>query len=172
MQKYTSLETKRLRLIPASKDFAPFALKLMNSPKWIEFIGQRNIHTVEDAEKYIEEKMLPQFERLGFGNYYVVEKFSGETLGACGLYTREGLESVDIGFAFLEEYEGKGFAYEAASKIMQEGIEQFGLTSICAITTPENKSSQKLIEKLGLRFKEIINLPDDPVDLMLYEWKK
>jgi [ribosomal protein S5]-alanine N-acetyltransferase len=168
MPSYPSFETERLLLQPSSLAYAPFVFELLNTPKWLANIGDRNVHSVADAEQYIEVKMLPQFERLGFGNYFVFRKADGVIMGSCGLYDRDGLEGVDIGFAFLPQYEGQGYGYECASKIMEVGVKDFGIKKISAITIPENIASQKLIEKLGLTFQKMVSLPGDDVALMLY----
>ncbi len=160
--------TKRLILKPIAVEDAPFILKLFNTPGWHKYIGDRKVYTVEDAEKYIQKKMLPQYHKLGFGNYTLRLKESLTPIGTCGLYDREGLEGVDIGFALLPAYEKLGYAYEAARKIMDLAFNVFGLKRIQAITVTDNYSSQKLIEKLGLRFIKHIRLPDDDAELMLY----
>ena len=67
-------DTERLILKPASLDDADFFLELYNMPKFIQFIGDRNMRTKEDAENYIQNRFLPQLERLGFGNYVVILK--------------------------------------------------------------------------------------------------
>jgi len=69
----------------------------------------------------------------------------------------------------LEEYEGKGYAYEAALKVQSIGMDDFGLKKISAIISKENFSSQKLIEKLGLKFKNHVTLPNEDEELMYYE---
>lgn len=93
-------------------------------------------------------------------------------LGICGLYDREGLEGIDIGFALLPEHEHKGYAFESASELKRAGIEVFGLSRIGAITTKENVASQILLEKLGLKFSRTVQLPNDDEELLLYEYKK
>ena len=82
---------------------------------------------------------------------------------------RDGLNAPDIGFSFLSEFEGKGYGFEASKKLMEIAFSEFGLKKISAITTKENIASQKLIEKLGLKFQSIVQLPDDPEDLLYYE---
>lgn len=131
-------ETERLIIKLVDIDDAEFLLKLLNTEKWLKNIGDRNVDSLEDAQKYVREKNLPQIERLGFGNAIVILKSNNEKIGTTGLYDREGIDGVDIGFAFLEEYEGKGYAYEAAKKIMDIGINKFGIKKISAITLPEN----------------------------------
>ena len=101
MRTYQSFETERLLLKPMSKEDAPFLLELLNSPKWIKYVGDRNVHSIEEAASYIKIKMTPQLKRLGFSNYTVIRKTDHAKLGSCGLYDREGLEGVDIGFPFF-----------------------------------------------------------------------
>ena len=165
-------ETERLLLRPTVEADAAFIYELMNSKGWIENIGDRGIKNLADAANYVKEKMRPQQERLGFSNYSVIRKSDGVIMGSCGLYDREGLEGVDIGFAFLPQYGQKGYALEAAQKVKALAFGEFGLTLIKAITTKTNVPSQKLIEKLGLTFVKMINLPNDDEELMLYQIEK
>ena len=146
-------ETERLRLKPTSEEDAAFIVALVNTPKWLKYIGDRNIRSVEDAEAYIKAKMLPQLKRLGFANYTVTRKSDNTKMGTCGLYDREGLDGIDIGFAFLPEHEQKGYAFEAANKLKDVAFEEFGITEVSAITTRDTLSSQKLLKKLGLKLK-------------------
>ncbi|WP_018476558.1 GNAT family N-acetyltransferase [Pontibacter roseus] len=169
MSPYKSFETERLLLKPTSEEDAPFLLGLLNTPKWLQYIGDRNVKSVEDAQVYIRNRMTPQLERLGFSNYTIIRKSDGVKVGVCGLYDREGLEGIDIGFAFLPEHEGKGYAFEAASEIKRAGVEEFGIGQIRAITAKDNIASQKLLEKLGLRYSKMVQLPNDNEELMLYE---
>lgn len=162
-------ETERLIIRPMSLDDAEFIFELYNSPKFIKYIGDRNIKTLSDAENYIRNRFLPQFEKLGFGNYLIVTKDENQKIGGVGVFEREGLDVVDIGFSLLERFEGKGYAYEAAFKVKSIGMDEFGLKKISAITTKDNFSSQKLIEKLGLKFQKYVNLPEDNEELMYYE---
>ena len=112
--------------------------------------------------------MTPQFERLGYSNYTLMRKSDSSKLGTCGLYDREGLDGIDIGFALLPEYEGMGYAFEAASKLKDIAVNELGLKSMRAITTKENFSSQKLIEKLGLHLEGTTKIPGDDDELLLY----
>ena len=166
-----SFETERLIIRPTNIEDAPFIFELLNSPKWLKNIGNRNIKTVDDAKAYIENKMVPQLEKLGYSNNTVIRKSDGVKLGTCGLYNREGLDGVDIGFAFLPQYEKMGYAFESTNKIKEVAKTEFGIEEISAITLPENIDSQKLLKKLGLTFQKLIRLPNDPEELMLFHIK-
>ena len=123
---------------------------------------------MEDAE-FIKEKFLPHVEKHGFGSYVIVTKSDTKKIGNVGIYVRDGLDAPDIGFSFLPEFERKGYGFEASKKLMEIAFSEFGLKKISAITTKENIASQKLIEKLGLKYLKIVQLPDDPEDLLYYE---
>lgn len=164
---YKTYQTERLFLKPTNVEDAPLTLKLLNMPKWLSYIGDRNVHSLEDAENYIRTKMTPQLERLGFGNYTLIRKVDGSKLGCCGLYDREGLEALDIGFALLEKYEGKGYAYEAALCLKNAAFMDFNMQKLGAITVQANKASRKLLEKLGLEFLKMMDINGE--ELMYYE---
>ncbi|MFC0345724.1 GNAT family N-acetyltransferase [Epilithonimonas hispanica] len=164
-----TFETERLIMKLADLDDADFFLELYNTPSFIQYIGDRNLRTKEDAENYILNRFLPQFQKLGFGNYVVILKEDNTKIGAVGIFEREGLDVLDIGFSFLEKYEGKGYAYESANRLKEVAAIDFGVKKLSAITTKDNFSSQKLIEKLGLKFQKIITIPNDDAELMYYE---
>lgn len=165
---YKSFETERLLLRPTRVQDASFVYRLMNTPAWVRYIGDRNIKTEADATSYITKKMLPQLVRLGFSNYTVIRKTNGAKLGSCGLYDHEGLEGIDLGFAFLPEYERQGYAFEAASRLLRAAWDDFGQEKLLGITDKANHPSQKLLVKLGFRQEGILRLPGEQKDVLLY----
>ena len=172
MGPYKTFETERLIIKPTSEEDAAFIFELFNSPKWLKNIGDRNITSPDMAKDYILTKMQPQLERLGFSNYTLIRKMDHVKIGCCGLYDREGLEGIDIGFAFLPEYEGKGYAFEAADKLKNVAFNELGLHTISAITSKHNVSSQRLLEKLGLALAGTTILPNNDEELLLYKIEK
>ena len=165
---YKTFETDRLILRPTSEEDAEFILELLNSPKFVKYVGDRNVKSINEAKEYIKEKMTPQLERLGYANYTLIKKSDNHKVGTCGLYDRECLEGVDIGFALLPEYEGKGYGYESSSKIKYEAINRFKINKLKAITSKDNYSSQKLLSKLEFKLSGTTYLPDDNEELLLY----
>lgn len=162
-------ETERLIIRLISLDDAQLIFDLYNMPSFIKFIGNRNITDLEAAKNYIENRFFPQIEKLGYGNYAVILKEGNVKIGAVGIFEREGLDVADIGFSVLEAFEGKGLMFEASKKIKDEVMQNFGLKKISAITTKDNISSQKLIQKLGLEFMKFVTLPKDDEELMYFE---
>ena len=164
-------ETDRLLIRSTSVEDALFILELFNSPKWLKYIGDRNVRTVSQSKKYIQDRMLSQYERLGYSTFTVIRKSDLAKMGTCGLYDREGVEGIDIGFAFLQQFEGRGYAFEAAEKVMSLAFNEFGISELKAITTKYNFASQKLLDKLGMKQSGTMTLPGDKEELLLYSKK-
>ena len=100
--------------------------------------------------------------------YLVILKETGAPTGLCGLVRRDGLDDVDIGYAFLPKYWTKGYATEAALAVKGYAKNQIGLKRIVGITDPDNKGSIKVLEKLGLKFEKMVKLSEDDIELKLY----
>ena len=167
-----TFETDRLLLRPTDDSDADFILTLVNTPKWLANIGDRKVRTLEDAYVYIQTRITPQFERLGYGNYTVIRQADGAKLGSAGLYDRPGVDGIDLGFALLPEYEGRGYALESACRVRDAAFGTFGLETIYAVTIPANAASQKLLEKLGMSCQQMILLPGAQEEIMLYAMQR
>ncbi|MCM3619876.1 GNAT family N-acetyltransferase [Sutcliffiella horikoshii] len=162
------LETDRLVLRRLTSEDASFILELLNDPSWIKNIGDKGVRTLEDARRYIAEGPNAMYERFGFCLYLVQLKEEGTPIGLCGLIKRDLLEDVDIGFAFLPRYWSKGYAYEAASAVMEYGRSVLNLKKIVAITAPHNESSAKVLEKIGLKYHKMIAFSNDDDQVRLF----
>lgn len=162
------LETDRLILRNATADDAPFILDLLNQPSFIRFIGDRGIRDLEGAREYIQTRLVKSYDSNGFGLYLTLLKEGDIPIGICGLVKREGLDDVDVGFAFLPQYESKGYGFESASAVMDYSRNTLGLKRIAGITTTDNHKSIRLLEKLGLKFEKMIKLPNDDEELKFF----
>jgi RimJ/RimL family protein N-acetyltransferase len=162
------LETERLILREFTLDDTPFIIELVNSPGWLQFIGDRNIKTEEQAREYLRSGPLQSYEKNGFGLSLVALKADQSPIGMCGIIRRDSLENPDLGFAFLPAFEGKGLAYEMANATLAYAKNVLKLPVIFAITMPENKRSIKLLEKMGFQYSRTFISPADKVQLMLF----
>lgn len=156
--------TGRLSLRELNENDASFIIALLNTPSWLQFIGDRNVSNEAQAISYIQNGPQKSYAENGFGLYLVERKEGITSLGICGLIKREELECVDIGFAFLPEFEGMGYAYEAASAIMDLAQNKLNIKIIFAITNDNNVRSIRLLHKLGFRF---LRLHESPTKEML-----
>ncbi|WP_406685148.1 GNAT family N-acetyltransferase [Seonamhaeicola sp. MEBiC1930] len=162
-------ETNRLIFEKFTLEDAPFIKTLVNTPNWLKYIGDRNIKTIKDAEVYIQNSHFKSYMTMGFGFYKMLLKEEKlKPIGSCGLVKRDELEYVDIGFAFLPEYEGKGFGYESSVEIIKLAKETFKIDKLQAITVSYNFNSIKLLEKLGFTFEKSIKPFEDDEELMLF----
>ncbi|TXK74526.1 GNAT family N-acetyltransferase [Paenibacillus sp. N3.4] len=165
------LETERLIIRHQTIEDAAFILELLNDPSWIQYIGDRGVRTIDDARDYILKGALDMYVRLGFGFYLTELKDGGTPIGICGLVKRDFLEDVDVGFAFLPRFWGKGYAFEAASAVIDYAQCVLGLKRIVAITSEDNHSSAKLLEKLGLQFEGMIPYAGTAEEFSLFRLK-
>lgn len=161
------IETERLVLRRFTIDDAVFFMALLNDAAWIRYIGDRHVHSIAAAQAYLAKTYLAQYEKNGFGLYLTALK-DGTPIGMCGLIKRDGLDDVDIGFAFLPAYRGCGYALEATRASLDYGRRILKKKRVVAITLPENTPSVALLEKLGLQFERLIRLRDDADELALY----
>lgn len=163
-----NIDTERLLLRQFTTDDADFIIELLNDPSYIQNIGDRNIHTVEDAQTYILNGPIASYDKNGFGLCMVILKETSESIGMCGLIKRDTLKDVDLGYAFLPHFWGKGYAVEAAKAALEYGWQTVGLKRIVAITDPLNTASNHVLEKLGFVFEKIVKISADDIDLNLY----
>ena len=153
--------TKRLGLQLLTLDDHDFVLTLLNTKGWIEFIGDRNVHTYEDALTYINKIINTQ------NLFYWVVRIKDKNIpiGIISFLKRSYLENFDIGFAFLPEYNGNGYAYEAAKEILSMVSIIPEYSPVLATTVPQNVNSIKLLIKLGLHFEKEIEVEKEKLHI-------
>jgi len=146
---FTNLTAEKLSLHALAIEDVDFIQELVNTPGWLQFIGDRSVHSKEDATNYINKiKSSPNI------HYWVVRLTETQTpVGIISFIKRDYLEYFDIGFAFLPQYNGKGYAYEAAKAVLTTIGSMPKHPIVLATTVPDNVSSIKLLIKLGLRFE-------------------
>ena len=144
-------ETERLviREMDSAVD-AEFIFAVLNSPKFIKYIGDRGVRSVAEAAVFIDDRYCQSYIDHGFGLYTVQQKTDATQIGMCGFVKRPHLEHADLGFAFLPEFERKGYGFESASSMLNYGKTELGFSSVYAITSLDNDASGKLLEKLEI----------------------
>lgn len=157
---FWTIETARLCMRELQQTDAPFILKLLNDPDCIRFIGDRNVHSIADAEKYLNEGPMLMYQQHGMGLLLVSERETGKPVGMCGLLKRDYLQHPDIGFAFMPLFRGVGYAYESANAVIEFARKNKRVGQISAIVSPDNRLSIALLNKLDLRFSADLELPE------------
>ncbi len=161
-------ETDRLRLRRLEASDASFILRLVNEPSWLRFIGDRGVHDLDGARRYIAEGPQRLYANHGFGLFLVERRSDALPLGLCGLIKRDTLPDVDIGFAFLPEHWSQGYAREAAEATLRYARERHHLPRVIAITSLDNVASGRLLERIGLQFEGTVRLAGSNEEVRLY----
>jgi len=141
-------ETERLLIRPIEISDAEFMLQLLNTEGWLKFIGDRNVHSIEEAAAYIQKFVTnPNF------HYHTIYLKSNDiAIGVLSFLKRDDYEFPDLGFALLPNFERSGFAYEAASAYLKYFKSSSEIKQIIGITKENNIKSIQLLEKLGFSF--------------------
>jgi RimJ/RimL family protein N-acetyltransferase len=165
----TVLETKRLLLREFTLEDTAFIIRLLNSPGWLQFIGDRNVKNEAQAIDYLHNGPFKSYRDNGYGLYAVTLKDGNILIGMCGILKRPTLDYPDIGFAFLPDFMGNGYAFEAASATLNHAHQYLHLPTICAITDPANTASIRLLEKIGMSFVKSFQFSESNESLSLYK---
>jgi len=153
------LETERLVLREADADDAVFILELLNSPGFLENIGDRGVRDEDQARGFIEDRLRGSYRDNGFGMWLTIQKADQVPVGIAGLVRREGLDVPDIGYAFIPKVWGQGYAQEAAAAVLAHARGPLGIARLAAITSPENFASMAVLRKIGFSYQGMIELP-------------
>jgi len=163
----TILRSQRLDLRELELSDDEFILQLLNEDDFMRFIGDKGVRTLADARDYISQGPLDSYRRYGFG-LYLARLRGGAPIGMCGLVKRDGLDDVDVGFAFLSQYRSKGYAAEAAGAVLAYAKQHLKLPRVVAITAPDNQASIGVLERIGLEYERMIKLSQDGPELKLF----
>ena len=143
------LSTSRLSVLEFSLEDTQFIIQLLNEEQFKQNIGDRKVTDADSAKRYLQEGPQQSYHANGYGLYKLCLTDSSTPIGMCGFVKREELEFPDLGFALLEKYCRQGYAFEASKFLLKFAQDTLHLKYISAITNPNNKASQKLLEKLG-----------------------
>lgn len=164
----TVIDTPRLRLRRLVLDDAAFVRELVNQDSWLRYIGDKQVHSLDDACTYINDGPIAMYARYGFGLYAVERAEDGAPIGLCGLLKRDYLADVDVGFALLDRHGGQGYALEAAAAVVEHAHRDLRLERLVAIVADGNLRSIALLDKLGLLFEQWIGVPGQAARLRLH----
>ncbi|MBA3649716.1 MAG: GNAT family N-acetyltransferase [Chitinophagales bacterium] len=157
----TTLSSDRLLLEPITAKDSHFIFELVNTERWLKYIGNRNVTTPEEANTYIEEKL----NSSSVSSWIVKLKCNLDSIGIITFIKRDYLLHYDIGFAFLPRAANNGYAYEAAKAVLLMLTNDPGHSHILATTLPENINSIKLLIKLGFHYDREIEVDGEKLHI-------
>jgi RimJ/RimL family protein N-acetyltransferase len=162
------LETDRLLVRHLNTDDAEFILQLVNDPSFIANIGDRGIRSLEQATNYLLDGPMSSYRHHGHGPYLVALKDDLIPIGMCGLLKRIQFDDADLGYALLPQFWSQGFAFEAASAVLEFSYRSLDLPRTLALVSPNNFPSIRLLEKLGFEFTELRQVRPDGLPTAIY----
>ena len=142
-------QTKRLEHRAFTVNDAEAFFALNSHPDVMRFTGEPRLQSLDEARAAIAN--YPDFDTVGYGRWACVLKENLSVIGFCGLKYLHELDDVDVGFRFLPQYWGQGFATEACSASITFGFEILKLQRIIGLVLPENVASIRVLEKVGMR---------------------
>jgi RimJ/RimL family protein N-acetyltransferase len=107
--------------------------------------------TAADAREMLYAD-LGHWRELEYGPWALEETGTGRFVGRAGLHrtTVEGLPATELAWTTHPDFQGRGFATEAALAAIELG-RSAGLGELVAMTLPENTASRRVAEKIGMR---------------------
>ena len=149
------LATERLCLRPATRDDLDVWLAISRDAEQAWWGEPRS--TVDDARANLQKHVTNQ-ERDGFSLWPVELRTTGEVIGLTGLqHLAEGPE-IEVGYRFLRDHWGNGYATEAATAAIRFGFDELELDRIVAVTMPTNQASLRVMEKCGLAYVGVMQV--------------
>lgn len=164
------LETERLVLRPFIPEDAEFILRLLNEPSFVQHIGDKGVRTLEQSVGYLLDGPMQSYSLHGHGLLRVEIRDTGRPIGMCGLLRRNPVQDPDLGYAFMPEAWGKGYALEAALAVLESSVSGLGFSKILALVAPDNARSIQLLLKLGFRLSESAPTHPEAEPVSIYEW--
>lgn len=153
------LETERLIMRDVIESDVDGMFELDSDPLVHKHLGNNPIKTKEKAAEIIQF-IQQQYKNLGIGRFACIEKSSGDFMGWSGLKLNTGekealndkTEFYDIGYRFIPRFWGKGYATESSLAALKFGFNNLNLKTICGAAEAGNKASNKVLQKIGLKF--------------------
>ena len=147
------LETERLRLRQWKDEDYPVYARLNADPMVMRYFPS-TLSTQESHEQ--ADKLRSLITERGWGVWVVELKASGEFIGISGLHTQAGDSGIphapltEIVWRILAANWGKGYAPEAARRVLQFAFEELALDAVYSFTAQVNAPSQRVMVKVGM----------------------
>jgi len=159
------IETERLIMRPLVPEDAEGMFALDSDPEVHRYVGGKPVKTMAESRNVIEI-IRKQYEQNGIGRAAVVEKSSGKFIGWCGLKlittpTNGHNDYLDVGYRFIKEHWGKGYAKETAKAAVEYARLNMPDKEVYGMADENNAASRRVLESAGLQFIELFDFEGD-----------
>jgi ribosomal-protein-alanine N-acetyltransferase len=160
------IETARLSLRSFTPDDLDDLFLVFGDTEVMRYISGGKPRSREDTETGML-RTIEGWKKRGFGFWAVTQKERERVIGYCGLVPLEDASEIEVAYGLAKSEWGKGFASEAAHASLRFGFEELKIERIVAVVHPENISSKRVLEKLGMTYTKNGHYYD--ADLMYYQ---
>ena len=151
-----TIETERLVLRPfTTADIDP-SYEMNLDAEVSRYTGDGGVVSYEEIKRRITENVMGDYKKHGFGRFAVELKSTSQFIGFAGLKYLEDLDAVDLGYRFMKQHWGQGFATESGMASLDYGFNTLDLDKIIALVLPENLGSVRVLSKLGFAFEKTV----------------
>ncbi len=147
------LSTSRLNLREITEADAANIFRMNSTPSVVRYIGEPVLKSEEEALHILHTHIFPQYQQYGIGRWAVELKENSEFIGWCGLKFLADEQVYDLGYRFLEDHWGNGYATEAAQAVLDYGRQHLAGARIIGKAMVDNSASIRVLEKIGMRFE-------------------
>lgn len=155
-------QTPRLLIREIETEDAEAIFELNQNPIVIRYTSDPAFKNIADAQHLIETVIQPQYKNYGHGRWAVLIKDTNTFIGWCGLKFMPEFNQVDLGYRYMQDFWGKGYATEAAMASLNYGFTQFNYPQIIGRVMKKNLSSIKVLQKCGMTFSHEAELHEHP----------
>jgi ribosomal-protein-alanine N-acetyltransferase len=146
-----TITTSRLELRPFCDDDAAPLQRILAEVDFLRYFPNPVAPPLERVEKHIEAQ-LQHWQEHEYGRWAVERKDARGLIGWNGLQYLPDTDEIEIGYILAKPFWNQGLTTEAAIEGLRFAFEVLKLEKIVAIVHPENLASQRVTEKLGMRF--------------------
>lgn len=150
----TEITTDRLYLRPFQLTDLDWLAAIWADPDVMRYVGTSGPRSREKAQKRLGE-LIEHQQQHGFSIWAVLLQDGQTPIGYCGIQYLDDTPQIEVGYGFAKACWGKGYATESAAASVRYGFETVGLDRIVAIVHPENRASNKVIQKVGMHYEGI-----------------
>jgi RimJ/RimL family protein N-acetyltransferase len=151
MLQYAPVTTRRLILRAETEQDLETVNRMHTDLEVMRLVGDGRIEQRpwEQFRDWAIQRHATQAE-LPYLNLSVVLWDTGEYIGWCGLTDEPFTGGIQLGYRYLRNAWGRGYATEAAHAIVALAFGPLGMTKVVATVFPDHAVSRRVLEKVGM----------------------